>query len=387
MIPDDLHAKYRALQAYVSWSEDDEHRVASLATLLAPHFPAIVQDFYEATRRDDVTRRILGDDPALVARLRRTLARWLDELVSGRYDAEYVARRWRVGRVHVEIGLPQVYTNVALSRLRTKLFDALHAAGGLDRDALHAAQVSLSRLLDLDLAIIEDAYQAEAAARVQRGERLAILGQVAGGIAHELRNPLNVIKTSCFYLQHARTPRPEKLAEHYGRIERQVEIADTVITSLSNFARMPQPSVRPVPLPDLVREALAVDAPPPGVAVSQEYAPGLPEALADADQVRIVIGNLVRNAYDAMEGAGALTIRGEAVGEHVRLTVTDTGPGVPPELMARIVEPLYSTKARGLGLGLAIARSILDRHRGRLEVASPPGQGATFTVTLPAARP
>jgi signal transduction histidine kinase len=387
MNPHDPAENYRDLQVYVGWTEDDAARVAALAPLLAPHFGPLVDDFYAAIRRDERTRALVGDDPERIARLKRTLVGWLTELVSGRYDAAYVERRWRVGRVHVEIGLPQVYTNVALSRLRTGLFTILHDADDLDREALHAAQVALGRLLDLDLALIEDAYQAEAAARLQRTERLAILGQVAGGIAHELRNPLNVIKTSCFYLQHARSPRPEKLDEHHARIERQVEIADGVITALSNFARMPQPSACPVAPAELVRRAFEVDPPPPGIAVSQDYPEGLPEVLADAEQIRIALGNLLRNAYDAMGASGGLAIRAAARGDAVRLDLTDTGPGVPPEQIARILEPLYSTKARGLGLGLAIARSIVERHGGRLEVASPPGAGATFTVELPAAGP
>src|SRR5438093_8079356 len=100
---------------------------------------------------------------------------------------------------------------------------------------------SLNTLLDLDLAIIEDAYQAEYTARQQRTERLAAIGQVAGGIAHELRNPLNVVKTSVYYLLNARNPTPAKTAEHLQRIERHVVVADGVITALSNFARLPLP--------------------------------------------------------------------------------------------------------------------------------------------------
>ena len=100
---------------------------------------------------------------------------------------------------------------------------------------------ALNKLLDLDLAIIEDAYQAEYMARLQRSERLATLGQVAGGVAHELRNPLNVVKTSVYYLLNARNPTPEKQADHLRRIERNVELADNVITALSNFAKVPVP--------------------------------------------------------------------------------------------------------------------------------------------------
>src|SRR5262249_14401317 len=101
--------------------------------------------------------------------------------------------------------------------------------------------------------------------------------------------------------------------------------------------------------------------------------------------LRIVFGNLVRNAREAMAQGGRLVLSGRAADGGVDVAVTDTGVGIPPENLARILEPLYSTKARGLGLGLALARAILEKNKGSLRVASTPGQGSTFTVRLTAA--
>ena len=109
--------------------------------------------------------------------------------------------------------------------------------------------------------------------------------------------------------------------------------------------------------------------------------------LVDRDQVRIVFGNLIRNARDAMPQGGTLTITGRAAGDEVEVDVADTGTGIASEVLGRIMEPLYSTKARGLGLGLSIARAILDKSGGSLRVSSTPGQGSTFTVRLKAAEP
>ena len=179
-----------------------------------------------------------------------------------------------------------------------------------DPESLNETVRSLNKLLDLDLAIIEDAYQAEYMARLQRTERLATLGQVAGGIAHELRNPLNVVKTSAYYLLNARNPTAEKRVDHLKRIERNVELADNVITSLSNFARMPVPELVPFPIEPLVRESLEINAPGQDIEVVVDCPPDLPHALGDRDQLQIVLGNLIRNARDAMSLGGRLTITG-----------------------------------------------------------------------------
>ena len=379
-----LNDRYRELQAYVGWDNDDAQRVAACAPLLEPHLPALIDDFYAEIERHPAARKVITGGPEQIERLKGTLLRWVRELLGGTYDEDYVGRRWRVGWRHVEIGLDQVFTNVALSRLRTGLCRALQQNWNGEPPELDQTVRSLNMLLDLDLAIIEDAYQSEYMDRLQRSERLATLGQVAGGVAHELRNPLNVVKTSVYYLLNARSLTPEKTAEHLRRIERRVEASDGVITALSNFAKMPLPSLHSLPVARLVQDALELNAPGDGVCVELEVPASLPPVLADSDQIRIVFGNLVRNARDAMPEGGTLTIRGREAGKGVEVEVTDTGVGIPPQDLARIMEPLYSTKARGLGLGLAIVRAILEKNQGSLRVTSEVGRGSTFTVRLTA---
>ncbi len=377
--------RYRLLQSYVGWNDEDEERIRRVAPLLQPHLPDLIDDFYaEIRRHPDVGAVITGGDEQ-ISRLKGSLLDWVGDLLSGRYDEEYVGRRWRVGRRHVEIGLEQIYTNAALSRLRAGMLRALGSDWDGDPAGLLEASLSLTKLLDLDLAIIEDAYQVEALARLQRTERLATMGQVAGGVAHELRNPLNVMKTSVYYLLNARNPTPEKVVEHLRRIERHVELADGVITTLTSFARMPTPEIRRVPLDRCLREALELSQVDDGIVAEIVCPPGLPPVLADLNQLRIVFGNLIRNARDSMPLGGRLSIEAVPIGDDVDVTVADTGGGIEPEVLARIMEPLYTTKARGLGLGLAIVRAILDKIQGQLGVTSEPGQGSRFTVRLKAA--
>ena len=241
---------------------------------------------------------------------------------------------------------------------------------------------ALNKLLDLELAIIEDAYQTERLARQQQIERLATLGQIAGGLAHELRNPLNVIKTSVYYLLHEHGLTPEKTAEHFRRIERHVEKADSVISALANFSRLPVPQARSFSIGACIREALDQSALPESIELELEGIDRLPPVSADDRQIQIVLSNLLRNAREAMSEKGRISIRGRVDENIVEIAVTDTGPGIPAEELARIMEPFFTTKALGLGLGLAISRSIVERNQGDLRVISEPGVGSTFTVRL-----
>jgi signal transduction histidine kinase len=380
----EFHKRYQELQEYVGWTPADAKHVQRLAQLFEPHLPALVDDFYEEIERHPRARAVITGGPQQIERLKGTLRQWLRELLNGPHDAAYVARRWRVGWRHVEIGLDQVYTVVALSRLRRGLL-RIHEElfPELSRDCM-VSRRSLNTLLDLDLAIIEDAYQTEFLARQQRAERLAAIGQVAGGIAHELRNPLNVVKTSIYFLLNAKGPSPTKVAEHLERIERHVARADGVITALSNFAKMPVPNLQPFSVRACLEEALEANAPAESIEVVVNCDDALPLALADRDQVQIVFANLIRNAGDAMSQGGRLLIEAQAAGGQIEVRFRDNGTGIPSEVLKRIMEPLYSTKARGLGLGLAIARAILEKNRGSLHAESEPGRGSTFSVRLTA---
>ncbi len=380
-----LYQRYQELQQYVSWSDNDARRVRRLGELLEPYLPPLIDDFYEEIERHPDARKVITGGPEQVQRLKGTLLAWLRELFTGKYDLAYVTRRWRVGWRHVEIGLDQVYANVALARLRRGLMRLLAEHWSADAQEMFACRTSLDVLLDLDLAIIDDAYQAEFTRRQQRAERLVAIGQVAGGIAHELRNPLNVVKTSVYFLLNARNPAPQKVAEHLQRIERHVGLADGVITALSSFARMPIPERKAVCVAACLRETLEINPVPEAIRVEFNCPETLPAVLADAGQLQIVFGNLIRNAREAMAKGGQLSIGAVVVDGSLEVSIGDTGVGISPDDLLRVMEPLYSTKARGLGLGLALARAILEKNQGSLRVVSTLGQGTTFTVRLPMA--
>jgi signal transduction histidine kinase len=377
--------RFDRLRDYVNWSDDDARRIASLRVLVEPEFPRMIEDFYEMIQREPNAARVITGGVEQVERLKVMLLAWLQELFSGQYDRAYFERRWRVGWRHVEVGLEQVYADVALSRLRAGLTEVISGSSQLSAEGKSAAILSLNKLLDLDLTIIGDAYQAEQIRRQQQLERLLAIGQMAGGVAHELRNPLNVIKTSVYFLKHARSLTPEKLHEHLDRIERQVAVADDVITALNDFAKLPVPNFQPTDLRRCVDEVLEECRLNGTIVVTFSSTDDVAHVLADARQLRIVFGNLIRNARDAMPDGGELEITFRKRDDRIATSFRDSGMGISAEHLPRILEPMFSTKARGIGLGLPLARSILEKHDGKLEVLSQPGQGSTFVVWLPAA--
>ena len=239
-------------------------------------------------------------------------------------------------------------------------------------------QAELQTLVELKTAELR-----EAQAELVRSEKFSTLGKVSGGIAHEIRNPLNAIKTSAYYLLNANNPSDEKIAEHLDRIDRQVSLIDNVVTALSDVARLPEANLKPVDIASVLRAAVHSIQLPAGIVVEYDFAADLPPVMVDDSQIVIAIKNLIRNARDAMPEGGTLTIRARPEEENlVSVSVGDTGIGIEPEQMNKIMEPLFTTKARGIGLGLAITVSIIEKNRGSLAVESRPGEGSCFTVLL-----
>ncbi len=379
-----LLSRYRELQEYVGWTDDDAARVRKAGPLVESQLPGLVDDFYTEIERHPNAKKVFIDE-AQVARLKVSLKVWLDQLFRGPYDSDYLLRRWQVGRRHVEVGLDHIYAAAALSRLRQGLVRAVRANWPADWGDVSETIDSLRTLIDLDLAIIEDSYAIAYQERLQRGERLAAIGQIAAGVAHELRNPLNVVKTSAYFLLNTKSLSPDRVSEHLRRINRQVNHANDVITALASFAKPPDPHLNSISVIECVKGALDRYPLPQGISLVSDLPVTLPKVNADATQLGIVFGNLVRNACDAMPTGGTLTVGATSSDGIVEVCVSDTGLGIDPDNLVKITEPLFSTKAKGMGLGLSITNAILTKISGKLQVTSEMGRGSTFTVRIPVA--
>jgi signal transduction histidine kinase len=220
-----------------------------------------------------------------------------------------------------------------------------------------------------------------------RREKLAILGQLAGGVGHELRNPLGVMTNALYYLDAVLTDVTPAVREYLGILRTQVTLSEKIISDLLDFARVKPPRRETLSADRLADDQLARVGALDGITVEHDFPSDLPSVSVDPVQVGQVLLNLITNAVQAMEGkGGTLTLRGRRDGPgHVRLEVADTGGGIAPEHVEHVFEPLFTTKARGIGLGLAVSRSLMRSNDGDIAFTSTPGVGTTFSIRLPVA--
>jgi signal transduction histidine kinase/DNA-binding NarL/FixJ family response regulator len=216
-----------------------------------------------------------------------------------------------------------------------------------------------------------------------RQEKLAVLGQLAGSVAHELRNPLGVISNAVYFLNLTLSDLDETTREYLELIASEVRSAERIISDLLDFSRSRIATRAYADLGELVALVLAKYPAPEGVVVENRVDPDLPTAFVDPHQIEQVLANLILNAYQAMPERGRLSIGSQVLSDQICISVADTGCGIPAENLPRIFEPLFTTKARGIGLGLAVCRKLVEANEGVIEVESREGQGTTFSVRLP----
>ncbi len=378
---------FDGLKQYVGFTEATSAALRRLHPIAQPRFAGIVDDFYAAIAAHPEARNAITGGAGQIARLKQTLKAWLDRLLLGPHDEDYYALRARIGRVHVRIELPQAFMFTAMNRIRLRLMEVIQAHDPPDADLLMRA---VNQILDLELAIMLETYREDLTAKNRGAERLATIGHFAASIGHELRNPLAVMESSLFLLGQHLGPevsaRPE-VAKHLDRISGEIFRANKTIHDLLDLARDRPPQRKTTTLRPLVESAEAASLLPPGVRVK---ASGVPPGLTidvDADQFRQVLINLFTNAAHAMSGRGTIQVMAETPSpDTARIRVQDDGPGIPPEARHRLFEALFTTKARGTGLGLALCRRILEAHGRSIELA-PGDRGATFLLTVPRDQP
>ena len=307
----------------------------------------------------------------------------------------------------VQTMLVSVLVGVVVICLAT-IFGGKVVSGYIIRPILHLRESAVrvgrgelgappEKLSNDEIGTLADAFAAmmtqlqSAQQQLTRKERLATLGQVAGTVSHELRNPLAVIDSSITLIRQLVTDKPAGVERALDRAGRNIERCARIIDDLLAFTLVRETVREPTALDSWAAEILDRHPVPDGVVFDRELTSGAAVAI-DREQFRQVIVNLLENAAQAMTDPGwvppsgrllTITLRTETAGPFVRLSVIDTGPGIPADRISRIFEPLFTTKSFGVGLGLATVQQIVEQHGGTIEATSAVDEGATFAISLP----
>jgi two-component system, NtrC family, sensor histidine kinase HydH len=226
----------------------------------------------------------------------------------------------------------------------------------------------------------------EAEAAVRRTERLAALGQLTAGLAHELRNPLGTIRVSAEMLSKSLPEENEMAREMAGFIRSEVDRTNSLVTRFLEFARPVPLRLEPADIAEVIDQAvkdLERQASHGRVTVYRNYSPDIAPFPLDAELMGRAIFNLLLNAAQATPEGGAVTVKTRLAGGSVEISVIDRGAGIDPKHLENIFNPFFTTKPEGVGLGLAIVSKIVDDHGGKMTVESEPGKGSVFRILLP----
>jgi len=225
----------------------------------------------------------------------------------------------------------------------------------------------------------------QAQSQLIRTEKLASLGQLSAGVAHEINNPLGTITIYAHVLLKS-LERDDPRREDVELIIKEAARTKEIVQGLLSFARETKLSPGPTNMNELLEDVLGLVANQSlfhNIKIKKMFASGLPTITADWAQLKQVFLNIILNAAEAMEGRGTITIATVSGARGIKVKVQDTGPGIPPEIMGKLFSPFFTTKEKGTGLGLAICYGIIEHHSGTIEVETALGKGSTFTVSLP----
>ncbi len=255
-----------------------------------------------------------------------------------------------------------------------------------DRKQTEQVMIEYNERLEMDVQVRTQELR-DTQETLLKQERQATFGQLAGGVAHELRNPLGVIANAVYYLKLIVPQTEEKIMEYLGILERESQTAVQIISDMLNFSSVESGDRQPTNVAELIQAVLVKQPLPKKVTLRLKLPETIPLVFVDSHQIEQALVRLVVNAYEAMEGSGILEINVDhsitLKQSLVNIAIKDSGSGLSPENMERLFEPLFTTKLRRIGLGLALSERLIEVNGGRIEVKSKEGKGTTFTLHLP----
>jgi signal transduction histidine kinase len=274
---------------------------------------------------------------------------------------------------------PRVSRSDELGRLG-QAFSVMSSEVQAAREGLERKVEERTRDLNATLDQLHDAQDV-----LVRKEKLAMLGQLSSGVGHELRNPLGVMTNAIYYLKTVLSSAPPNIHEYLDILQQQITLSEKIVSDLLDFARQKPPQRKPTSVAEITQAQINRLGATNGVRFERSVPKELPPVLVDPVQFGQIVLNLLTNAMQAVGSTGTIRVNAEVNNGFVWYDVQDSGPGIARENLEKVFEPLFTTKARGIGLGLAVSRTLARANNGELTVTSPPGEGARFRLILQAA--
>lgn len=433
-----IHASLAQRLDYLSFCQADADLLHSLHPVVHAHSDEIVRAFYEHLVAFDRTRNLLRDE-ATMNRLVEAQKRYVEEMFGGVYDERYAERRLLVGRTHDRVGLEPSWYLGSYHLYQRVLFPIVtaHLVGrGASQGEVNDALLAITKVmtLDIDLALeayfgayndalrrekerlevltgqLQDSNDAlndlterleervrertsellDSEGRLRQSEKLATIGKMTAMMAHEIRNPLSSVLLNLELLEDEMDgfgdADTEEARDLLGSVLTQIRRVEGTIREYLAIARTPKVTLVFGDVNAVIREQVDfmwAEIEQAGIAVHVDFSEAVPSVALDAEQFSNVMTNLLKNSMEAMPDGGALHVSTGALDASVTVRVRDTGEGMTEEQREQVFQPLYTTKDKGLGMGLAYVQQVVRDHRGEISCVSNVDSGTTFTIELP----
>lgn len=385
--------KIEASLRYVELGVEDAVALRQVRSLVEAHSPAFIDRFYAHLLKFKGTHKFLTDQ-RVVQRLLQAQRDYLLSLFDANFDEAYFRHRRTIGQTHFRIGLDFRWYIGAYTLYLGFFMPLFQKELIAQPERLQAVQAAFRKATLLDMSIVLEAYHegdkaalAAATSQVVHQEKLAAIGLLASGLAHEIGNPLASIQVICE--NQLMQPLEPPIAEKFQRIFNQVDRIVSIVRKLVSFARRDPDKWKPVAVNDEIEGALAVaklSRSAKTVEIRQSLGQDVPATIAIGDQLSQVFLNLFLNAFDAMrEQGGVLEISSEYRDGRIFIRVKDNGVGIDEENLKNLFMPFFTTKevGKGTGLGLHVSDGIVKRHGGKISVISGLEAGTEFLIELP----
>jgi signal transduction histidine kinase len=379
---------------YIAITDVDVAALREVRHLVEQHSDAFVKSFYDHLLAFEGTRAFLTDEKK-IQRLLKGQRDYLLNLFDAKFDNQYFEFRRMIGQTHFRIGLDFKWYIGAYSRYLDFYMPLFQNFYKDDAPRMERITGAFRKATLLDMSIVLEAYHEgdkaalEATqAQVMHQEKLAAVGLLASGLAHEIGNPLASIQAIC---DNQLRKQPDTLiAEKLQRIRDQVGRITNIVRQLVGYARPTPATWQHISLGETLNSALIIarlSRSAKAVEVDLQLNESLPKPWGITDQLSQVFLNIFLNAFDAMpEDGGKLIVRTSQKGDsHVAVEIEDNGTGMSAETLAKLFTPFFTTKdvGKGTGLGLHVCDGIVKRHRGKIHVESVPNKGSVFSIILP----